>query len=72
VKHVEHIASGSGQPAQAVQSHRAEGDRVHAAKIEHESAVDEHPHVVVAPEVEALAAVVHEGQMDLRREEEVA
>jgi len=45
---------------------------VHAAKIEHESAVDEHPHVVVAPEVEALAAVVHEGQMDLRREEEVA
>jgi hypothetical protein len=44
---------------------------VHAAEVDRELLVDEHPDVVVAGEVELLAALVLEPVADLAREVEV-
>jgi len=45
--------------------------RVQATQVDRQVAVDEHPHVVVAREVEQLAAVVLEPELELAGEAEV-
>ena len=54
-----------------VKVHRASHFGVHTAEIDDELVVDEHPHVVVAAELEELAATIREAQVDLTREEKV-
>src|SRR5690606_40582578 len=54
-----------------LEGHRAFERRVHAAEVERELTLDEHPYVVVAAEVQHFAAAELEPVADLAREMEI-
>ena len=57
--------------AQRIQLHRATHLWMHTAKVQHQAAVDENPHIVVTLEAEDFAAAIEECDVILRGEEVV-
>jgi len=70
VKDVQWVQLTDAQ-AQRIQLHRATHLWMHTAKVQHQAAVDENPHIVVTLEAEDFAAAIEECDVILRGEEVV-